>query len=164
MYMNAEAHTRPLNAPLSESRVKTANDARPAVHPVPIKRWSPKAVFTNPLIISISRYDTTLRRCATIVLYPKGRIDQNSAHVFRTWLMDSIRDGADAVIVDFTGVDYINSFGLRALMTALKKAQDAQVWLGVSNLRPTVNEIFEISRCNRAVAILGTVQRRSEIA
>jgi anti-anti-sigma factor len=164
MRANSETLSPSLNVPLSESAFKTANDDRQANQPISTKSWSPKAVFTNALIISASRYDATIRQCATIVLHPKGRIDQNSAPIFRAWLTDAIHDGAGAVIVDFTGVDYINSAALRALMAALKKAQAAQIWFGVSNLRPTVNEVFEISRCNRALPIFGAVQRRSETA
>ncbi|MDE0943614.1 MAG: STAS domain-containing protein [Alphaproteobacteria bacterium] len=115
-------------------------------------------IHIHPFSISVTHNEATLRHCATTTLHPKGRIDRNSAHVFQAWLMNIIRDDADAVTIDFAAVDHIDSAGLSALMTAVRKAQGAEVWFGVSNLQPSVNEVFEISRCKIMIAVFGTVQ------
>lgn len=93
-----------------------------------------------------------------VVLRPKERIDQNSADDFQATLLKAIEGGAKAVIVDFSDVEYISSVGLRALMIAAKKSKTVDVTLGVANLQPTVNEIFEISRFNFVVTIFDSLR------
>jgi anti-sigma B factor antagonist len=91
-------------------------------------------------------------------LYPKERIDQDSVDDFQAALQEAVESGAKAVIVDFGDVEYISSVGLRALMIAAKKSKGADVTLGVSNLQPAVNEIFEISRFNFVVTMFESLR------
>jgi anti-sigma B factor antagonist len=93
-----------------------------------------------------------------VVLRPKERIDQTSADDFQSHLLNAIESGATAVLVDFSDVDYISSVGLRALMIAAKKGKAGDVALGVSDLQPNVNEIFEISRFNFVVTVHATLR------
>ncbi|MRW89611.1 anti-sigma factor antagonist [Duganella sp. FT80W] len=85
----------------------------------------------------------------TIVLSPTGRIDHTHADAFKLaldpHLADCRKDGAPLVL-DFSGVDYISSIGLRALMVAVKqvKAQGGRMVLAA--LQPLVHEVFTISR------------------
>ena len=59
----------------------------------------------------------------TVVLSPVGRIDHSTSEDFKTALaphMASCAEGQDRVILDFAGVEYISSVGLRVLMVAAK--------------------------------------------
>mgnify|MGYP004002058639 CR=1 FL=1 len=78
-----------------------------------------------------------------VVLRPKERIDQTSADDFQSHLLNAIESGATA---------------LRALMIAAKKGKAGDVALGVSDLQPNVNEIFEISRFNFVVTVHATLR------
>jgi len=84
-----------------------------------------------------------------VVLSPAGRIDHSHAEEFQQalapHLRDCVKDGAPLVI-DFSGVNYISSIGLRALMVAIKqvKAQGGRMVLAA--LTPLVLEVFKISR------------------
>ena len=85
----------------------------------------------------------------TLVLSPAGRIDHTHADGFKLaldpHLRDCTKDGLPMVI-DFAGVNYISSIGLRALMVAIKqvKAQGGRMVLAA--LQPLVLEVFTISR------------------
>jgi anti-anti-sigma factor len=60
----------------------------------------------------------------------------------------SCRADGDRVVLDFTGVDYISSVGLRVLMLAARQARAQGGIIVVAGLQRVVREIFEISRFN----------------
>lgn len=84
-----------------------------------------------------------------VVLRPQGRIDHTHADSFRLGLEPNVsactREGK-ALILDLSGVTFISSIGLRALMIAAKqvKAQGGRMML--ADLTPLVREVFQISR------------------
>jgi anti-sigma B factor antagonist/stage II sporulation protein AA (anti-sigma F factor antagonist) len=87
----------------------------------------------------------------TIVLAPAGRIDHGSAEEFRIGLLAELaRCVADGhrVVLDFSGVEYIASVGLRALVLASKQVKVQGGTLVVAALQPVVQEIFDITRFN----------------
>ena len=69
--------------------------------------------------------DLTPKRYAdTVVLSPVGRIDHSTSEDFKTALaphMARCAEGQDRVVLDFAGVEYISSMGLRVLMVAAKQ-------------------------------------------
>ena len=90
----------------------------------------------------------------TIVLAPAGRIDMATADAFRERLiplLSSAAAGGESVVLDFSGVDYISSAGLRVLMLAAKQARSSGGKIAVAALQPLVNEIFQISRFDKVL-------------
>jgi anti-sigma B factor antagonist/stage II sporulation protein AA (anti-sigma F factor antagonist) len=84
-----------------------------------------------------------------LVLAASGRIDHASAEGFKTALGPHLKQcgkGGDVVVLDFSGVEYISSVGLRVLMLAAKQAKSQGGAIAVAALQPVVREIFEISR------------------
>ncbi|MGH7306144.1 MAG: STAS domain-containing protein, partial [Candidatus Rokuibacteriota bacterium] len=74
----------------------------------------------------------------TVVLSPVGRIDHSTSEDFKTALaphMASCAEGHDKVILDFAGVEYISSVGLRVLMLASKQAKAQRGSLGIAALQ-----------------------------
>ena len=85
----------------------------------------------------------------TVVLSPAGRLDHATAEGFKDALLAQLgtcTTGQDLFVLDFSGVPYIASVGLRALMIASKLAKTQGGTLVVAALQPVVKEIFEISR------------------
>jgi anti-anti-sigma factor len=100
------------------------------------------------------------RAGSVVVLAPAGRIDMLTSDEFRDHLLPLVNAAAgtgEAVVLDFSGVDYISSAGLRVLMLAAKQARAASSRVVVAALQPLVQEIFQISRfdkilpCHRGV-------------
>jgi anti-anti-sigma factor len=85
------------------------------------------------------------------ILVVKGRIDMATSDIFRDRLLATLSGGLPLVI-DFSGVDYISSAGLRALMVGSKQARSAGTQLVVAALQPVVLEIFQISRFDKLLA------------
>jgi len=90
-----------------------------------------------------------------LVLRPHGRIDSSTSPEFTEELLQSAAGSTSGVIVDFAGVEYISSAGLRALMTAIRQRKDRRV--AVAGLLPVIHEIFRIARFQHVVAIFDTV-------
>jgi anti-sigma B factor antagonist len=89
-----------------------------------------------------------------VVLAPAGRIDMGTADQLRDRLIPMVTAAAKAgesVVLDFSGVDYISSAGLRVLMLAAKEARASGGKIAVAALQPLVNEIFQISRFDKVL-------------
>jgi anti-anti-sigma factor len=95
-----------------------------------------------------------------LVLAPVGRIDNLISAEFRTRLLGAVTSGSADVVVDFSGVEYISSCGLNALMTASRQ-KSKERRLAVASLDAVVHEIFTISRFTHLVSIFATVEEAS---
>lgn len=83
------------------------------------------------------------------VLTATGRIDQASADAFLSALQAHLalcNADASPLLLDFSGVTYISSVGLRALMMAARQAKASQGKIAITNLQPMVSEVFAIAR------------------
>jgi len=96
------------------------------------------------------------RQADLILLAPVGRIDNLTSAKFRTRLLGAVKSGFADIVVDFSGVEYISSCGLHALMSASRQKSKGQR-LAVANLNAVVQEIFTISRFTHLVPIFATV-------
>lgn len=61
-------------------------------------------------------------------------------------------------MLDFAGVDYISSAGLRVLMLAAKQAKAQGGFLALAAVQPLVQEILEISKFTLVLRILPSVR------
>jgi len=78
-----------------------------------------------------------------------GRIDQTTAAQFQNLLaplLEAVKAGAAPLLLDFSGVCYISSVGLRVLMLAAKQTRTQQGQIAIAALTPMVAEVFQISR------------------
>ena len=90
------------------------------------------------------------------ILTVTGRIDMTTSDAFTERVLAMVAGGLPLVI-DFSGVNYISSAGLRALMLASKQARSAGTRLAIAALQPVVLEIFQISRFDKLVPCHPTV-------
>jgi anti-anti-sigma factor len=96
---------------------------------------------------------------AIVVATPTGRIDHATAAPFEQALAPLLADPAVAgFVLDFAGVDYISSVGLRVLMIAAKEMRARKGRIAVAALRPIVAEIFKISRFDAVVEVFPSLR------
>jgi len=98
------------------------------------------------------------------VLRVQGRIDQLSANSFSEKLAPWLTRCADTgkpLLLDFSGVDYISSVGLRVLQLAAKQLKPHGVKVGIAALTPVVAEVFKIARFNLVVPVFADVDSAS---
>lgn len=103
----------------------------------------------------------TSRYADAIVAAPTGRVDHQSAAQFESGLTPLLAEAGargGAVVLDFAGVDYISSVGLRVLMIAAKQMRAQQSALTICGLQSVVAEIFAISRFDRVLNVSKTLE------
>lgn len=96
----------------------------------------------------------------TIVAAPAGRVDHRSAAELEAALAPLLAQAGErkgALVLDFAGVDYISSVGLRVLMIAAKQMRAAGARLSVAALQSVVAEIFTISRFDKVLVVCATL-------
>jgi anti-anti-sigma factor len=98
---------------------------------------------------------TTTRQFGSVVLVkPSGRIDQSNASAFEAVLAPLWgRPDITALLLDFSGVEYISSVGLRVLMIAARQMRGRKGRIAVAGLQSVVGEIFAISRFNTVIEV-----------
>lgn len=95
------------------------------------------------------------------VIAPVGRIDQASADGFLNAMQELLaarRPDSPPVLLDFSGVDYIASVGLRALMVSARQAKSNGGKIGIAALQPMVQEVFTIARFDLVIACFDTLE------
>ena len=79
----------------------------------------------------------------TLTLAIQGRIDTTTAPQLEAELRSDI-DGVTELYLDFTGVEYISSAGLRVLLSA-QKLMSRQGKTVLSHVNESVMEVFEVT-------------------
>ncbi len=102
----------------------------------------------------------------TLVVEVVGRADHAGAPQLETALagaMEAMSGQAKPLLLDFSGVDYISSVGLRVLMLAARKVAAARGKIAITGLQPLVREVFEISRFHMVVPVYGTLEEARSV-
>ena len=95
-----------------------------------------------------------------VIAMPVGRIDHRSAAELEAALTPLVAAAAaaqGALVLDFSGIEYISSVGLRVLMIAAKTMREREAPLLVAALQSVVAEIFAISRFDRILTVTATL-------
>ncbi len=87
-----------------------------------------------------------------------GRIDAVSAPDFEKRLTDEIQRGEVRLVLDFSGLDYISSAGLRGLLSLAKQLKGKGGNLHLCCLRGMVKEVFDLSGFTSMFSISESVE------
>jgi len=96
-----------------------------------------------------------------LVAAPTGRIDHAASASLEQKLVPLVTDAGTrlaGVVLDFGGVVYISSVGLRVLMIASKSMRAHDKPIAVAALQPVVAEIFTISRFDKVLPVFASVR------
>jgi anti-sigma B factor antagonist/stage II sporulation protein AA (anti-sigma F factor antagonist) len=104
--------------------------------------------------------DVKTRQLGNVALVvPAGRVDQSTSASLEGALSPLWgRADVAALLLDFTGVEYISSVGLRVLMIASRQVRARQGRILIVGLQPIVAEIFAISRFDKVLEVFPTVR------
>jgi anti-sigma B factor antagonist len=80
---------------------------------------------------------------AALTLILEGRLDTNTSPQLERELRQSI-NGVTELTLDFTGLEYLSSAGLRVLL-ATQKIMNRQGKLVIRHVNETIMEIFEVT-------------------
>ena len=96
---------------------------------------------------------TSVKIGATTVLDAVGRIDSVTAKALEEKLLGLLKEGPQALIIDFARVDYISSAGLRVLLMAAKQSKAAHCKFALCSLKAQVRDVFDISGFGTIIAL-----------
>jgi len=107
-----------------------------------------------------------VRQIANVALIRvEGRIDHTTAKAFEEALSPQVTGctGDDKkLLLDFSGVTFISSAGLRVLMVAAKQCRKQNGKMVLASLQPVIQEIFQISRFDSLFEVFPTVRAALE--
>ena len=78
-------------------------------------------------------------------LHLLGRLDSATSMALEKTINTLFESKQDRALIDFSGLSYISSAGLRLILVAAKRARQCGGRLILCGLAPTVREVFEIS-------------------
>ena len=78
-----------------------------------------------------------------LTLALEGRLDTGTAPQLEAELKSSL-DGVTTLVLDFTGLEYISSAGLRVLLGA-QKVMAKQGGMVIRNVNEVISEVFEVT-------------------
>jgi anti-sigma B factor antagonist len=94
----------------------------------------------------------------THVLAVSGEIHVSTAPELSERLNGAIADGKNRLVLDFTGVEFIDSTGLSVLLNALRRLTRSAGAMSLVCTNPTVLRLFEITRLDSTFDIVRTRQ------
>jgi anti-anti-sigma factor len=85
------------------------------------------------------------RQQGVTVVSPVGRIDSTSSPVLETHLAGLTKAGEHRVVIDFAGVEYISSAGLRVMLSLLKRTKEVRGKVALAAMGDSVRQVFELA-------------------
>jgi anti-sigma B factor antagonist len=95
---------------------------------------------------------TDLRNNILVVRVEEKRIDASKAPAFKDQMTQCIESGQNQIVLDLSQVDFIDSSGLGALVTCLKRL-GPRGSLAVAGATGAVSRLFALTRMDRVFAL-----------
>ncbi len=96
------------------------------------------------------------------ILYMRGNLDADSVSSFKKTSYKLVEEGNLFMVIDCTGLDFVDSMGLGALISLLRRLRTQNGDLKVAGLNNEVRTVFEITRLHRLFDILPDAQAACE--
>ena len=103
---------------------------------------------------------TVTRHGSAAVVAPSGDVDLTASPTLKNEFkkVQGNGSGVDRVVVDLSGVPYMDSSGLATLVEAMQVARRGNQKLVLCGLSPRVKAIFEIAKLQMVFTIVPTVE------
>ncbi len=80
-----------------------------------------------------------------LVVAPRGRIDTTTTETLERALAAALDAGDRQIVVDFSGIAYISSVGLRVLLVAARRMREGQGTLVLCGMGDAVRQVFDLA-------------------
>lgn len=94
----------------------------------------------------------------TIIVVATGKLDAITAPEYENMLGRLIGEGKARIVVDFDGLDYISSAGLRALLATSKAIRAKGGKEAFANVKGNVREVFDMTGFSTILNLYDSVQ------
>ena len=107
---------------------------------------------------SATRTDIRQADGRTTVIDIRGDVTAASESVLMSAYEEAARQGSHRLVLNFSGLEYMNSGGIGMLVTLLVRANRQHRQLAAFGLSDHYREIFELTRLDEAIAIYDNEQ------
>lgn len=90
------------------------------------------------------------------VLKCTGSLDAESIAAFKKTTQKLVDDGNHYFVIDATGLTFIDSMGLGAIISLMRRVQADRGEIKIAGLTPDVRMIFELTRLHRVFDLCAT--------
>jgi anti-sigma B factor antagonist len=88
----------------------------------------------------------------------EGRLNMVSASALREIVSEALAAGRTRIVVDFSGIDFVDSSGLGALIGCLKSARQAGGDLRIAQPTAQVTMVLQLSNLDRVLKSYGSAE------
>ena len=92
------------------------------------------------------------------VLYLSGRMNATNASKFKKYVTDLVNDGYLTFICDMSDLKFIDSSGLGALVSFMRKVSSQKGSISLSGLSEEIQSLFELTRMHKIFDIYTTCE------
>jgi anti-sigma B factor antagonist len=93
-----------------------------------------------------------------VILDLTGRFDSHVAPAVREWLEKTVAANSTLILINLTGVTFVDSTALAALVYAMKRTRERSGDIYLCGLQSPVRLIFQLTRLDRAFEIFADEQ------
>lgn len=90
-----------------------------------------------------------LKENGVTILAVDGSLDAEETQILEARVLALLEAGETALLFDFSGLDYINSSGLRVLVLAYQRLKKAAGKVAICGIKDYIQEVFEVSGYDR---------------
>jgi anti-sigma B factor antagonist len=101
---------------------------------------------------------TENRNGKTILSLKEERLDAHNSGELKDYILKLLEDGHTRLVIDLSGVRFIDSSGLGALLSGYKNASLRSGSFVLAGLQPRVQSMFELTRLHRVFDIYPSLQ------
>ncbi|HXW12960.1 MAG TPA: STAS domain-containing protein [Terriglobia bacterium] len=87
------------------------------------------------------------------IIDPAGDVDLYSSPRLREALLAEIKPNGPCVLVNMSGVSYIDSSGIATLVEGLQLSRQTKTRFGLFGLRPNARSVLELARLHKVFTI-----------
>lgn len=106
-----------------------------------------------PVLLAVVQAVIESRRPPWTVLAVGGDLDVAAAPALRQAVMAAVSAGGTRLILDLTGVGFIDSFGIGAVVGSLKRVRQRGGELALVCPEPRVRRVFELCDLDRVLTL-----------
>jgi anti-sigma B factor antagonist len=103
------------------------------------------------VLIELRRQDERV-----MVVWPSGRLDLGSASTFREEVRQLVESGVASLVIDLTGVSFIDSSGLGAVISGLRLTRQAGGDLRLACAKAQVLEVLSLTGLDKILSLYAT--------
>ncbi|MDR7854956.1 STAS domain-containing protein [Tissierella sp.] len=89
------------------------------------------------------------------IFLPEGELDIYTSPKFKEEVLKSLDIKQTDILIDGEKLTYVDSTGLGALISILKKLKDNDYKIYLSNIKPNIRKIFSITELDKLFIIRG---------